>query len=148
MNVFDLPDKEFRRAAQLLKKENHKWPAMMRRLSIEETPDRPPSVKEIWRGKEFLAQTYETTDPNITRVSVNRTCIDVTNRRWRDAITWDDLQEVKRQVGFGNHDAVEVFPADKDLVNVANIRHLFVFEKDYPLDFIWRAGTNAGPGPA
>ena len=38
--------------------------------------------------------------------------------------------------GFGDRDAVEVYPADNAIVNVANMRHLFVFEN--PLPYVWR----------
>lgn len=44
--------------------------------------------------------------------------------------------DIKRQLGYGDFDAVEVYPKDNDVVNVANIRHLFILNE--PLPFIWR----------
>jgi hypothetical protein len=147
MNVFDLPDEELRKQAKLLKERRKEWPEKLTKLTEAETPEgRPKMVKEIWRCKEFLAQVFDTNDPNIIRISVNRTLLDVTNRRWRDGITWEDLMEIKLQLGYGEQDAVEVLPAETDIVNVANMRHIFVFAEGYPLDFIWRKGANAGPG--
>jgi hypothetical protein len=55
--------------------------------------------------------------------------------KWVDGITWDQLQEIKRGVGLGDKLAVEVYPEDKNIVNVANMRHLFVLP-ERPL-FAW-----------
>jgi len=46
------------------------------------------------------------------------------------------LQEIKSAVGYGDRDAVEIFPAQKDLVNVANMRHLWIVPESIP--FAWR----------
>lgn len=70
----------------------------------------------------------------------------------------NDLQRLKRECGRGDLDAVEVYPRDCDVVNVANMRHLFVFESCL-LPYVWRrrnpdggrdasqitAGKNEGP---
>lgn len=57
---------------------------------------------------------------------------------YRDGITWDDLMQVKRDVGFANEWAVEVFPADAEVVNVANMRHLWILPQAPA--FAWRKG--------
>lgn len=57
--------------------------------------------------------------------------------RWVDGISWDDLQRLKREAGYGESDAVEVYPADSDVVNVANMRHLWILET--PIRFAWRS---------
>jgi hypothetical protein len=56
---------------------------------------------------------------------------------WIDGLTWDDLQTVKREVGFGKCFAVEVFPEDSHVVNDANMRHLWVLGERLP--FAWTA---------
>lgn len=33
--------------------------------------------------------------------------------------------QVKRDCGFGDFDALEVYPCDKDIFNTGNIRHLY-----------------------
>lgn len=50
---------------------------------------------------------------------------------WREGesdevISWEDLQRVKSLCGFGNLDAVEVYPRDCDVVNTGNGRHLYL----------------------
>ncbi len=79
-------------------------------------------------------QEFEAPRPALVRLSINRTTI--IGDRWADNITWDELQRIKNECGYTLHDAVEVFPAEKDVVNVANMRHLWVM-KD-PLPFAWR----------
>jgi len=83
---------------------------------------------EVWLNDRFLVQVFERRD--VTRLSVNRVTTNGAGR-WEDNITWDDLQIVKRQCGFGDMLAVEVYPEDRDVVNDANMRHLWVL--DYPI---------------
>mgnify|MGYP006915311199 CR=1 FL=1 len=48
--------------------------------------------------------------------------------RWADNIPWDGMQRLKAEAGFGEAWGVEVFPADREVVNVANIRHLWLLD--------------------
>ncbi|EOG1815585.1 hypothetical protein ACK3RA_000943 [Enterobacter hormaechei] len=48
----------------------------------------------------------------------------------------DALQEIKSAVGYGDRDAVEIYPRDSDVVNVANMRHLWITPE--PIAFAWR----------
>jgi len=88
-------------------------------------------------GGAYLVQVYEEAD-SITRLTVCST--NATSRmgqiRFADGIPWDHLQEVKRVMGYGGLDAVEVYPPGDDLVNRANMRHLWVLP--YRLPFVWR----------
>jgi len=45
---------------------------------------------------------------------------------WQDGITWDELQEIKNQCGFEDCWLCEYYPPKDKVVNVANIRHLWV----------------------
>lgn len=77
-------------------------------------------------------------EPNgFHRLSVNRTEWDERQGRFRDDISWDDLQRLKEEAGYGAHCAVEVYPPDAAVVNVANMRHLFLL--DSPPPFMWKA---------
>lgn len=92
-----------------------------------------PTLIEAWRSRDFLVQVFRER-ANLVRLSVCRTAV-TEEKRWVDGITWDELQRLKRECGRGHLDAVEVYPGDRDIVNVANLRHLWVF--DEPLDFKW-----------
>jgi hypothetical protein len=98
----------------------------------------PDGLIEVWRSREFLVQVFQEGD-GIVRASINRTSVNSGNGRWLDGISWDELQRVKREIGRGHRDAVEVFPADRDVVNVANMRHLWIFTE--PLQYAWRKGS-------
>lgn len=59
--------------------------------------------------------------------------LDVFRRDMKDGITWDQLQTIKKECGFGDCDAVEFYPAEKDTINTGNYRHLYIFEEKLPL---------------
>ena len=56
--------------------------------------------------------------------------------KWHDGITWDEIQSIKNEIGFEDHDCVEVYPAQKNIVDVANMRHIWVM--DELLLFSWK----------
>ena len=89
----------------------------------------------VLRSREFLVQIYSAPAPAVVRLSVNRTTL--SGERWSDGVSWDDLQRIKAECGYALHDAVEVYPDARDVVNVANMRHLWVMGE--PLPFAWRA---------
>lgn len=91
--------------------------------------------RRIWVSRDFLVAEHAE-EHAICRLSINRTSI-AANGRWRDGITWDELQELKRLVGYGDAMAVEVYPPDCDVVNVANMRHLWVVDPA-TVPFAWR----------
>ena len=122
-----------------LKLDNAKYPDQL--IEIENTLlGRPGAPKRIYRSKKFLVQIFITPFYGVERMSVCRTALDGT--RWEANITWDELQRLKHECGYGELDAVEVYPADEDVVNVANMRHLFVMK--YPVLFAWRKGSKNG----
>lgn len=91
---------------------------------------------QAWWSRKYLVQVYAE-DGDIIRLSV---CRSKTNgKSWEDGITWDELQAIKNEVGYADRDALEVYPRAGDVVNVANIRHLWVMPR--PVDFAWRAAT-------
>lgn len=85
------------------------------------------SPAAAWRNRHFLAAIYMDYYDGIpyARLSVNRTELN-SDGSWKDGITWDELMEIKRGIGFGMAWMTEVFPPDAETVNVANIRHLFI----------------------
>lgn len=94
----------------------------------------PAGLLSAWRSRDFLVQVFDS--GGVTRVSVSRTTLDHETERWVDGIAWEELQSIKREIGFGTYCAVEVFPPDVDVVNDANMRHLWVL-RETPA-FVWR----------
>ena len=93
-------------------------------------PDRAPI--ECWRSRWFTVQVYAVPTDGAVRLSVQRT-----DRQ--DGISWDELQGVKAQIGRGDCWAVELFPPDERVVNVANMRHLWLLSA--APSFGWKRGA-------
>jgi hypothetical protein len=121
-----------------LRRDNARYPEALIDIPVSDWPaDLPTSSDSIrvrvMRSRKFLVQVFA--QGMVTRLSVNRTEWDSAEKRWREDISWDDLQRLKREAGFGDACAVELFPPDNDVVNVANMRHLFI--TPCPI-FMWR----------
>jgi hypothetical protein len=121
-----------------LARDNAKLPSALVEIPPHEWPEiTPTGLVKVFRSRNFLVQVYEAEHlDGYRRLSICRSAIDTESGRWKENITWDELQQLKREAGYGDIDAVEVFPADRDVVNVANMRHLFLMES--PLSFAWR----------
>ena len=117
-----------------LERDNARQPDVLTPVNRDQWPTRMPAgLARVWRSKRFLVQAFHD-EGVVTRLSVCRTTL--VSDRWQDGISWDELQQIKSECGFGDFHAVEVYPADKDVVNDANMRHLWVLPK--PLPFAWR----------
>ncbi len=93
-------------------------------------------VKEVWQSAGFVVQIQDELD-GVERMSVNRSLLNAEGE-WEDGITWDEMQEIKRQCGRGDKCAIEIFPPDVSEVNDHNIRHLWVLKDPPP--FMWGLG--------
>ena len=93
----------------------------------------PENVISCFVSRYFFVQVCS--DKGFKRISVNRNELSNTGM-WTQNITWEELQEIKNEIGYEKFDCVEVYPAQKDEVNVSNMRHLWVMEE--PVTFAWR----------
>ncbi len=121
-----------------LARENMKQPAVLCEVPRHEWPTANAKQLRVLRSRDFLVQEFHEPAPALVRLSVCKTTVQ--GQRWQDGITWDDLQRLKRECGYGDADAIEIFPADADMVNVANMRHLWVMSS--PVPFAWRNMNN------
>jgi hypothetical protein len=131
--------KVHREKDEWLRKENAKFPFdKMVTIPIVEWPPVVSILKlpplQVYRSRDFLAQIFS--EDGHIRISVNRTRVHTITGNYKDGITWDELQWVKNQCGYASSDCVEVYPKEQDVINVANMRHLWVLSE--PLPFIWR----------
>jgi hypothetical protein len=122
-----------------LARENARQPATLQEVPREQWPNQTGGQIRVLRSRDFLVQVFPEPPPVHVRLSINRTSLQ--GQRWQDGITWDELQRLKHEAGYGDCDAVEVFPADRDVVNVANMRHLWVMAE--PVSFAWRTRRGA-----
>lgn len=96
--------------------------------------------QRAWRSSRFIACLYVEPGKLGRRLSVCRARLN-DHGAYEDQLTWDELQQIKRECGFGDCDAIELYPRDDDVVNVANMRHLWILDDLSPLT--WRDGTAA-----
>lgn len=90
-----------------------------------------------YRNKDFLVQEYHESE-HVVRLSICRTRLNKLGE-WQDDISWDELQNIKNKIGYAEFDAIEIFPKEKDVVNVSNMRHLWITPD--PIAFAWRNKT-------
>lgn len=111
-----------------LERENARRPLHLEGIPRDEWPEglayRPGAPVAVWRSRGFLVQFFAEPAPAVGRLSILRTTLK--GDRWADEITWDELQRLKSEAGFDDKWAVEVYPAAGSVVNVANIRHLWL----------------------
>lgn len=81
----------------------------------------------VWVSNDFLAVLYEQRADGNRRLTVNRTRRN--GRDWRDGITWDELQRVKNETIGEDAWCIENYPAQSEVVNISNMRHLFVLDE-------------------
>ncbi len=97
----------------------------------------PEAPTHAWESREFLAQMYDV-EPfqriDTRRVSICRVTLKE-DGHWEENLTWEELMRVKREIGFGDWYAVEIYPRERDIVNVANMRHLWLLGA--PLNLGW-----------
>lgn len=115
-----------RQRRDYLKRENAKYSNFLNDVPREDWPDSmPPRLERVLRSSKFLVQIFN--EATGKRLSVNRTTLKPgSDQQWDDDISWEELQEIKRECGYGERQAIEMYPADSDIVNVANMRHLWI----------------------
>jgi len=90
-------------------------------------------VVQVFKSDRFLVQVRR--HGPVMRLCVNKVKNTPTpdgKIRWADGITWDELQEIKDQCGYQDKWLVEYYPPKNRIVNVANIRHLWIMDNEPP----------------
>lgn len=124
-----------RQQRKALERANKDWPVEGREIPREQWPsDQQSNRVKVIRSRDYLIQVYEEAD-GVLRIGVNRTKL-LGNGRWDDGMSWDELQQIKRIAGYAAWWAVEIYPDDSEVVNVANMRHLWVLP--VAPSFAWR----------
>lgn len=125
---------ERRQAILAMERENAKQPVRLAPITLPAAVPGMTAPFAAWRSREFLVQAFAEAG-GIVRLSVNRTHVDPATMRWLDGIVWDELQALKSEAGYGDREAVEIYPPDSSVVNVGSLRHLWVLPERMP--FSW-----------
>lgn len=142
--------RERRAAASEMRAQATAWPVHLAPVPEDQWPPRAGYTEypiAVWRSREFLAQVFEAPalgGTEVRRLTVNRVTMRA-DGHWDQDIAWDDLQRVKRETGHGDWYAVEIYPRDRDVVHVANMRHLWLLAE--PLALGWFARPEEASHP-
>lgn len=129
---------KFRR--EMLRRTNRELGPTLVEIPKSEWPSvRAGSPDAVFRSRGIQVLVFHNGPGGIIRMTVHRTELN-SDGGWKDGITWDDLQRLKREAGFGDREAVEIYPPDDSVVNVANMRHLWILAERMP--FSWRDKTD------
>lgn len=111
-----------------IKAECELYPMQLQLVPMDiDIPEGVIAPKEIWRSRGFVVQVYEIEgNPDWERLSINRNAFSSDFSRFLDGISWERIQELKAECGRASLEAVEIYPGDEDIVNVANLRHIWV----------------------
>lgn len=115
--------------AKFLAEENAQWTTELSSMPADRWPPRREGSypTAVLRSRTFLVQIFD--EASGLRMSVNRTEVARWTDGmpiWREGISWEELQSLKAQAGYGHLWAVECYPPDHKIVNVANMRHLWL----------------------
>lgn len=100
----------------------------MQRIPMEKWPvvALESDVLDVWQSRDYLAVLYQQKANGWKRLTVNS--VRRKGGTWRDGITWDELQRIKNECLGEDVWCIENYPAQSKLVNVSNMRHLFVLD--------------------
>lgn len=87
------------------------------------SPFGEPSVS-VWTSTTHCAAAFE--EKGVLRLSIARQDLS-------DGMSWEELSRVKADCGFGDRDAIELYPAEGDVINTGPIRHLYILTEQHPL---------------
>jgi hypothetical protein len=111
--------------------ENQRWPLKLKLVPKEGWPGFPDKIPEsllaIWRSRNYFVQVHKAAH-GIEQLVIMRTNID-NNGQWAGGILHSEIQDIKRQCGFGHVDAVELYPADKDRLDTEGVRYVWLMPR-------------------
>lgn len=125
-------------------RDSKSWPEELKLVDSGDLPEgEHAGLIELWRSSAFLVQVHEHNEA-VLRVSIAT----VDKQKIPDRLPWPVLQRLKREIGRGDWEAVEIYPADQDQVNVDDMRHLWVFKNGIklPFGFMRRGGRSLTQG--
>ena len=86
----------------------------------------PEDIKTIFRSKQYTVILWKQNRfDGKQRFSITRNEWSSKERRYVGNISWDEIMEIKRQMGLGEVECWEYYPKDSEVINEANMRHIF-----------------------
>jgi hypothetical protein len=91
---------------------------------ISDNKNRPDRLT-AWHSEDFTVQVF-TVAGGVVRLAINRNQQIFSPFLFEDGISQLDLQEIKQACGFGDWWGVEVYPPKSHILNIINVRHLWL----------------------
>ena len=92
----------------------------------------PQDIEHIYRSKKYTVILWKQgIDPTLLmgqKISISRNEWDSKSRRYVGDIVFDEIMEIKREMGLGEEKCIEFYPKDSELVDLANMRHIWVIK--------------------
>ena len=144
-------DRKTRRALRVAQDNwRSQFTPQLRKIPIGDSRGAPPLAEvsskdwvllERWVSRRLLVNLYAESRAQVTEDSCFlRMVVHFLELRddgnYREGLTWDDLQEVKRQIGRGDWCGYEVYPRDRDVINNANLRHIWLLPKHRTIGWV------------
>lgn len=130
--------KKFNEIRREIQRDVRKRPMQLSEVDISTIEHDGKMPERAWTSRQFVVSMY--VEESCLRMTVCRTAID-NSGNWVDKITWDELMSIKEEIGYGDMWGLEVYPPSDQVINVASMRHVFLFP-DKP-DFAWAKTTLA-----
>jgi hypothetical protein len=92
---------------------------------------------QVWLSRVYIVQVARKDYEPWIRLSIRR----IDEKPIRE--DWDELQRIKNEIAGEGARCVELYPRHDEVVNVANMRHLFVVPEDFPIPCLWTKGRGA-----
>lgn len=101
--------------------------------------DWTPEMDRCWIRKEdgtcVCSRLLRTPMGNVEHVTITRRNGGILTNDGSRGFSWSEKQEIKNELFGENRVAVEVYPTTDRLVDVADVYHLWVFDKKFRLPF-------------
>lgn len=104
------------------------------------------NVSVCYSNNRYGVQVYECFIEKLGLAGETITQVTIGRHGDLESITWDELQRIKNELIGEDRVAIEIYPPVRQLVNQANLRHLWVFHQGYTLPFGLHLPTAFGRG--
>ena len=110
---------------------------MLERLELDESPlADDPSIQSLWADEEFFVSVHTEGDDTYRLVVMRMADCAPYDTSVSVPLSFEDVQHLKREVGFADRCAVEVFPADENVVAGPAVRHVIVLPQGQHVGWI------------
>jgi hypothetical protein len=95
----------------------------------------------VFQSEDFTVQCFNV-DENVIRLAINRNPVAQMSLSYPDGIDREELKAIIKALGFGDRYGVEIYPPKRSILNVMNVRHLWLLPKSPIPDHLFAEDTS------